>query len=156
MILGVDPGVRKLGYALIEEDLIIVDAGILLQQKVSPNRGDQFERISQIFDFFEKLIEKQNITKVGIEKLFFTSHNQNNAEFVYGIRGALMMLFVRKGIPVQEFTPIEVKKYLTNNGKADKMLVQKVIMRVFKLQELPQFNDAADALGMAYLALKKK
>lgn len=52
MILGIDPGVRKLGYALIDKDLKIVDSGILLQHQKAPTRYDQFERMSQIYDFF--------------------------------------------------------------------------------------------------------
>ncbi|MDD2537194.1 MAG: crossover junction endodeoxyribonuclease RuvC [Candidatus Absconditabacteria bacterium] len=152
MILGIDPGVRKLGYALITDDLKIIDAGILLQEKKSPTRQDQFERVVQMYDFFEKLIIEYQITCVSMEKLFFTSYNQNNAEFVYAIRGALMMLFLKNNITVQEYTPIELKKYITGNGKADKMLVQKTIMRFFKLVDVPEFNDAADALGLAYLA----
>lgn len=152
MILWIDPGVRKLGYALITDDLKIIDAGILLQEKKSPTRQDQFERVVQMYDFFEKLIIEYQITCVSMEKLFFTSYNQNNAEFVYAIRGALMMLFLKNNITVQEYTPIELKKYITGNGKADKMLVQKTIMRFFKLVDVPEFNDAADALGLAYLA----
>jgi Holliday junction resolvasome RuvABC endonuclease subunit len=66
--------------------LTIIDAGILLQEKKSPTRTDQFERVSQIFDFFEKLIATHSIECVAIEQLFFTTYNQNNAEFVYAIR----------------------------------------------------------------------
>jgi crossover junction endodeoxyribonuclease RuvC len=124
----------------------------LLQEKNAPTRTDQFERVHQIFDFFEKLIVQYQIDCVSMEQLFFTKFNQSNAEFVYAIRGALMVLFLRHHIPVQEYTPIELKKYLTGNGKADKMLVQKMVMRCFNLSDLPQFNDAADALGLAYLA----
>jgi crossover junction endodeoxyribonuclease RuvC len=93
---------------------------------------------------------------VAIEKLFFTDYNQSNAEFVYAIRWALMMLFLRKNIPVLEFTPIELKKFITWNGKADKMLVQKTIRRFYKLQDVPEYNDAADALWFAYLAKLRK
>ncbi|MDR2190948.1 MAG: crossover junction endodeoxyribonuclease RuvC [Candidatus Peribacteria bacterium] len=124
----------------------------MLQEKNAPTRTDQFERVHQIFDFFEKLIVQYQIDCVSMEQLFFTKFNQSNAEFVYAIRGALMVLFLRHHIPVQEYTPIELKKYLTGNGKADKMLVQKMVMRCFNLSDLPQFNDAADALGLAYLA----
>ena len=156
MYLGIDPWVRKLGYALIDDDLKIIDAGILLQEKKSPTREDQFQRANQIFDFFCEMIEKYPIQKVAMEKLFFTEYNQNNAEFVYAIRGALMMLFLKKNIPVLELTPIELKKFITGNGKADKMLVQKTIMRFYKLQDIPEYNDAADALGFAYLAKIRK
>ena len=92
----------------------------------------------------------------AIERLFFTNYNQGNAEFVYAIRWALMMMFLRKRIRVLEYTPIELKKFITWNGKADKMLVQKTIMRFYKLQDVPEYNDAADALWFAYLAKIKK
>ena len=151
MILGIDPGVRKLGYALIENDLTIVDAGILLQHQKAPTRTDQFQRVVQIYDFFSKIIQDHKVDCVTMEQLFFTKFNQSNAEFVYAIRGALMMLFVKNNIPVKEFTPIEVKKYITGNGKADKKFVQKMVMKIYRLEEEPIYNDAADALAMAYI-----
>ena len=154
MILWIDPGVRKLWYALIDDDLKICDAGILLQKKVSPMREDQYERMLQISDFFTELFEKYQVHTVSMEKLFFTKYNQNNAEFVFGIRAILLTMAMKKKIQIREFTPIELKKYITWNGRADKLLVQKMIMKLFRLQELPEYNDAADALGLAYLAIK--
>lgn len=154
--LGVDPWVRKLWYALIDDDLKIIDAGILLQDKKSPTRENQFQRANQILFFFEKLLKDYKIGKVAMEKLFFTDYNQSNAEFVYAIRWALMILFLRENIPVLELTPIELKKFITWNGKADKMLVQKMIRKFYKLQDIPEYNDAADALWFAYLAKIRK
>lgn len=156
MFLWIDPGVRKLWYALIEDDLSIVDAWILLQDKKSPTREDQFQRANQILEFFEKLLNKYAVEKAAMEKLFFTSYNQSNAEFVYAIRWSLMMLFLRKWISMQEYTPIELKKFITWNWKAEKMLVQKTIRRFYNLQDIPEYNDAADALWLAYLAKIKK
>lgn len=145
---------RKLGYALISQDLIIRDSGILLQKKTAPTRQDQFERMLQISDFFETLFKEKKIRIVSMEKLFFTKFNQNNAEFVYGIRAILLTMAIKYGAEIREFSPIELKKYITGNGKADKTLVQKMIMKLFRLQELPEYHDAADALGLAYLAAK--
>ena len=156
MYLWIDPWVRKLGYALIDDNLNIIDAGILLQDKKSPTREDQFQRANQILDFFENLLKKYSVKKVAVEKLFFTDYNQSSAEFVYAIRGALIMLFLKQSIPVLEYTPIELKKFITGNGKADKMLVQKTIRRFYNLQDIPQYNDAADALWFAYLAKIRK
>mgnify|MGYP001676915625 FL=1 len=62
------------------------------------------------------------------------------------------MLAVKRWVEIQEFTPIELKKFITGTGKAEKILVQKTIMKLFRLQEMPEYNDAADALGLAYLA----
>ena len=64
MYLWIDPWVRKLWYALIDDGLNIIDAWILLQDKKSPSREDQFNRANQILDFFEKLLKKYNIKKV--------------------------------------------------------------------------------------------
>ncbi|MEI7478513.1 MAG: crossover junction endodeoxyribonuclease RuvC [bacterium] len=55
-----------------------------------------------------------------------------------------------------EYAPVELKKAITGNGKAGKMLVQQTIMKLMKLQNLPAYNDAADALGLAYLSWKQR
>lgn len=141
---------------MITDDLKIIDSGILLQKQVAPQREDQFERMIQIANFFEELFAKFQIQTVAMEKLFFTKFNQNNAEFVYGIRAILITMAMKKGCRIKEFTPIELKKYITGNGKAEKLLVQKMTMKLYKLQDLPEYNDAADALGLAYLAMRVK
>ena len=156
MILWIDPGVRKLGYALIKQDLEIVDSGILLLEKKSPTRIDQFERMKEIEEYFIKLIKKHKIQTMCMEKLFFTKFNQNNAEFVYGIRAILITLCIKNNVTIKEFTPIELKKFITGNGKAEKKLVQNCIMKLYNLKDFPEFNDAADALGLAYIASKIK
>jgi len=71
---------------LIDDNLKIIDAGILFQDKKSPTREDQFNRANQILEFFKELLKKYDIEKVAMEKLFFTDYNQSNAEFVYAIR----------------------------------------------------------------------
>ncbi|MBR4634290.1 hypothetical protein IKO50_05100 [bacterium] len=71
---------------MIDDDLKIIDAGILLQDQKSPTREDQFNRANQIFDFFLEMLEKYPIERISMEKLFFTDYNQSNAEFVYAIR----------------------------------------------------------------------
>jgi crossover junction endodeoxyribonuclease RuvC len=156
MFLWIDPGIRKLWYALVDDDCRVVDAGILLQEKDSPTRHDQFDRLYNIYSFFLDLFTKYPIKQVAIEKLFFTSWNQSNAEFVYGVRGALIALAYEHNAWVLEYAPVELKKAITWNGKAGKPLIQATIMKVMKLHSLPAYADAADALGLAYLARKKK
>ena len=156
MILWIDPGVRKLWYAIITDELKVIDSGILLQKKESPNREDQFNRMIEIEDYFKKLFENYNIQTICMEKLYFTKHNQNNAEFVFWIRAILITMAMHHKCKILEFSPIELKKYITWNWKAEKMLVQKMTMKLFKMQDIPEYNDAADALGLAYLAAKLK
>ncbi len=154
MILWIDPWVRKLWYALIKKNLEIIDSGILLLEKKSPTRFDQFERMREIEEYFTKLIKKHKIQTMCMEKLFFTKFNQNNAEFVYGIRAILITLCIKNKITIKEFTPVELKKFITGNGKAEKQLVQKCVMKLYNLKDFPEFNDAADALALAYIASK--
>ena len=136
----------KLGYAVISKDLRVVDSGILLLEKKSPTREDQFKRMIEIQDYFIKLIKKHKIQTMSMEKLFFTKYNQNNAEFVFGIRAILITLCLKHKITIKEYTPIELKKFITGNGKAEKHLVQNCIKKLYNLKDFPEFNDAADAL----------
>lgn len=100
----------------------------------------------EIYAFFEELVKAYKITAVGIEKLYFTKYNQSNAEFVFGIRGALAMLLIDHGIPLYEYTPPELKKRVSMNGKASKALMQRMIMKMYNLEDLPKYHDTADAL----------
>lgn len=158
MILWIDPWIRKLWYALTTDTLEIVDAWILLLDKKAPTREDQFDRMEQIYDFFVKMCEEHPITAVWIEKLYFTKYNQSNAEFVYGIRWALAMHFQKTGMKVYEWTPKEIKKWVTGNGMAWKALVQTMIQKLFRLEELPEPHDAADALWLCWMvhSMQKK
>ncbi len=151
MILGIDPGIRKLGYALIQPNATIIDAGILLLDAKNPTRDDQYSRMKDIHDFFKELLEKYDINTICMEKYYFTQYNKSNAEFVYGVRGIIMLLAKQHDCRIKEYTPIQIKKAITGSGKAGKLLMQKMVMKLFKLQELPKYHDAADALGLAWL-----
>jgi len=155
MILWIDPWIRKLGYALIKKNLEIIDAGVLLLDEKFPNRQSQFKRMLEIYNFFEKLIKKNKIRIISIEKLFFTKFNQANAEFVYGVRWLILMLAIKNKIEIVEYAPIQLKKFVTGNGKAEKILVQKCVMKLFGLKELPKPADVADALGLARIVSKR-
>lgn len=152
MILGIDPGIRKLWYALIHHDLSIVEAGVLLQHSKAPTRLDYFSKMREIQIYFAQMMDDHHITAIGMEKLFFTSANQANAEFVYAARAMIRLLALERDIPVYERTPNEIKKFITGNGKADKKLVEQFVMKLFRLADAPQYHDTSDALGIAYLA----
>ncbi len=152
MYLGIDPGIRKLGYALVDEDNNIVDAGILLYEKPKANRKQSFERFVEIYNFFDELLKNFSVKNCGIEKLFFTKYNQANAEFVYWVRGLLILLLMQNGVNYCEISPIELKKYITWNSKANKELVKKYISWIFGLKDGIEYSDTADALGLAFVS----
>jgi crossover junction endodeoxyribonuclease RuvC len=156
MYLWIDPGIRKLWYGLIDDAGAVITSGVILSEEKSPTRNDQFARMVDIFVFFEWLIDEYPIQAVGIEKLFFTVRNQNNAEFVYGVRWCLGMLFRKHTIPLYERTPQEIKKYITWNGNASKELMLAVIKKMFTLtDEQLKRHDAADAIGIALMVKNK-
>ncbi len=152
--LWIDPWIRKLGYALIDDQMRVIDAGVLLQDDKKLTREKQFARMEEIWTFFVALLKKYPVTAVGMEKLYFTDRNMNNAEFVYGIRGALAMLFSTNKIPLHEWTPNEVKKRVSGNWNASKELMVNVVTRLFELAEAPKRHDTADALGLAWMVKK--
>lgn len=149
--LWIDPWIRKLWYALIDDKMHVIDAGVLLQHDTKLTREKQFARMEEIRSFFVTLLEKYPIEAVGMEKLYFTDRNMNNAEFVYGIRGALAMLFSTNNIALHERTPNELKKRVTGNGNASKELMVNVITRLYQLAEAPKWHDTADAMGLAWM-----
>lgn len=165
-ILGIDPWFRKLWYAIIDSDLNIIDWGILLSEKhtvktdtshniqIHTNHNPNRLRVHNIYNYFLQMSKDHKIDRVVIEKLFFMDSNRDNAERVYAVRWILINLFMSLWIEVLEFTPIQVKKYITWNGKAGKLLVQKIIQNIYQLDEMPEFNDTADALWLAYIGTK--
>jgi len=155
MFLGIDPWVRKCWYALIQKNNVIVDAWILLQKSKEPSREDYFQKIIHIKKFFETMTEEHTIKAIWIEKLFFSPKNQANAEFVYWLRWVLIVHFMQLGIDVYEYSHIELKKNISSYGKATKQLMQKTIQQIFWLQKDPIYDDAADALWLAYLASRQ-
>jgi len=156
MILGIDPGIRKLGFAIIKKDLSIVEAGIVkleLQWNTKEEkRLEQYQRMLDIYNFFKGILEQYpEISVISMEKYFFTNFNKGNAEFVFGMRGVVLMLATSLGKEIREYTPIQLKKNVTGNGKASKKTMQRVVSKIFKLQEAPEYDDAADALWLCLL-----
>jgi len=151
MFLWIDPWVRKLGYALIQKDLTIVDAGIILINEKDVSREKNFERMLEIDNFFQDFFDKYQIKAIWMEKLFFTQFNQSNAEFIFWVRWNIILQWLRKNIKTYEFTPKELKKSITGNGNANKILVQNFIMKIYWLKNLPKYHDSADALGLCFL-----
>lgn len=152
--LWIDPGIRKLWYAIIDENKNIIDAGALIDELKDVNlRKWNIRRLKNIVDFFVELLEKYEIESLCIEKLYFTKYNQSNAEYIYGVRWALIYLLTKKWVKIKELGPTEIKKYITGNGTAGKIMMQTAIKRLFWLKNLPEPHDIADALWMAWIAL---
>lgn len=146
-ILGIDPGTTFIGYGIIEtmpKGFTCLDYGVF---RTPSNIANQ-ERISSIYNFFEKLIKKHQPDKAGIEKLFFFK-NAKTITQVSEIKGAIILAIAKQGIELNEYTPLQVKQAVSNYGRADKKQIQKIISLILGLKEIPHPDDAADALAVA-------
>ncbi len=155
MFLWVDPWIKKLWFAIIDDKLSIKEAWIIkFDEKWKINRIQEYKRMLEVRDFFLELYKKYDLINVfSIEKYFFTKFNKSNAEFVYWLRWILVSMALEKWLKIFEYTPQEIKKNITWNWQAWKLLIQKTIQKIFNLKDLPVYHDASDAIALAYLWL---
>ena len=106
------------------------------------------ERIEKIFDEALALIRKYKPEAMAIEKLFFNT-NQKTAIDVAQARGALVLAAQKCGVPIFEYTPLQVKQSVVGYGRAEKKQVQEMTRVMLNLEKIPKPDDAADALAMA-------
>lgn len=149
-ILGIDPGFGRLGYGVIEQkdgDWIALDYGCI---ETSPKKTF-VERILQIHNELKEIIIKYQPTRAGVEELFFYK-NVTTAVQVGQARGVVLLTLCQAGIPIDEFTPLEVKQALTGYGRAEKGQIQTMVTMLLKLKTKKIQDDAADALAVALTA----
>ncbi len=148
IILGLDPGIADTGFGILR-----LDGGkisILHFGTIKTKKNTSFSRrLIQLSDEVTKIINQYRPVRAALERLFF--YNNSKTALVVGeARGVLTLTVARAGLPIFEYTPLQVKQALTGSGKADKEQVQKMLKLVFKMKEAPRSDDAADALAIAY------
>lgn len=147
IILGIDPGFEKLGCAILEKtkgnEKLLYSSCITSDKKKAHEK-----RLLVLAKELEKVIKKYKPEILAIEKLFFAK-NQKTALKVSEARGMILYLAASKNIPVQEFTPLEVKMSLTGYGRAEKIQVQKMVQAVLKMGKMPKSDDEIDAIAIA-------
>lgn len=147
-ILGIDPGTGILGFGVIEVGLrnqaSMVDAGVV---RTKAHQAEP-ERLEIIFDSVNEIIESANPTVLSIERLFF-ARNVTTAMSVSQARGVVLLVAQKRGLPIFEYTPLQIKMSLTGYGRADKKQVQEMVRLLLNLKAIPKPDDAADALAAA-------
>lgn len=146
MILGIDPGTTSIGYALIETKPSprLLDAGLFRVNAASPA-----DRLKEIHQETSTLIRVAKPSVVAMERLFFTK-NAKTAISVSEARGVILLTTALAGIRTFEYTPLEVKKAVTGDGRADKAQVQKIIkISLPETQALKARDDVFDAMAIA-------
>lgn len=126
----------------------MVDFGVLRTQPNIANAG----RVSEVYNFFKKLIKKYQPDVLSIESLFFFK-NIKTVLKVSEIRGVLLLAAADQGLDIHEFTPLQVKQAVSSYGRADKKQVQRMVELILGIkisEKVP--DDAVDALAIAICA----
>ncbi len=146
-IIGIDPGTGILGFGVIEVlngKMKLVDAGVV----TTPAHTPLDERLEDIFDSLTEIIKSTRPDVMSIEKLFF-AQNVTTAMSVSHARGVAILAGRKGGLPIHEYTPLQIKQTVTGYGKADKKQIQEMVRVQLGLKEVPKPDDCADALAAA-------
>lgn len=145
-ILGIDPGSTLMGFGLIESDkgnLKVLEYGVLtIKAKELP------EKLLELSNGLQKLLERAKPESAGLEKLFF-SKNKKTAFEVAQARGVILLELLRHKIPIIELTPGEIKVAATGYGSSDKVAVAKMVSKILNIKKLEYDDNASDALAVA-------
>jgi len=147
LILGVDPGYGRLGYAVVaaagnELHLLICDATI------TPTGQEYPLRLQMIYEELSVIIARYHPQEAAVEKLFF-GKNVTTAIGVAQARGVALLTLVQSGLTIAEYTPSEVKLAVTGYGAARKEQVGYMVQHILGLPSIPRPDDAADAAAIA-------
>jgi len=144
--LGIDPGSRVTGYGIVEQAggrIVRVDHG-----EIRIKNSEPFTRcLSRIYDELTEVIDRTKPDAVAIEDIFYGKNVKSLIKQGH-VRGVALLAASRNGLPVHEYTPLEVKKAVVGYGRAEKHQVQVMVQAILQLGEiLPE--DASDALAVA-------
>ena len=147
LILGIDPGIERCGWGLVEETGGKVKA-IFYDCFFTSKEVSTSERLKNLSDQLNDLLNKYHPDIVAMEDLFFGT-NAKTAIVVGQARGVVMLSVENFGIPLVSYPPLEIKMSITGYGRADKNQIGQMVKNIFKLREVPKPDDTTDALAVA-------
>jgi len=152
LTLGIDPGTAITGYGLVREEggrLELVECGVIR----TPADESLPRRLHTLYLALTHLIDTHHPADSAVEELFF-ARNARTALAVGQARGVVLLALTAAGLPVYEYTPLQVKQAITSYGRAPKSQVQGMVKVLLGLNAVPEPDDAADALAVAICHLQ--
>jgi crossover junction endodeoxyribonuclease RuvC len=153
-VLGIDPGTAITGYAVVEEDeggsISLVTLGVIKTPAKSPLPS----RLQKIHNDLHEIIKTHQPDTSAVEQLFF-SRNSRTAMSVGHARGVTLLVLANAGLPIHEYTPMQIKQAVTGYGGAKKAQIQEMIRMLLQLPDIPKPDDAADAAAVAICYLHR-
>ena len=146
-ILGIDPGIATIGFGLVESQgssLKMVRYGVITtapKQKLSVRLRQIHTDMLQIIDLFKP-------DAMAIEELFFNTNLTTGISVAHG-RGVIILAGEEKGVPMYEYTPLQIKQAVAGYGRAEKRQVMDMVRRLLNLEQTAKPDDASDALAVA-------
>jgi crossover junction endodeoxyribonuclease RuvC len=147
-ILGIDPGLQRTGFGVIEADgvrLAYVASGTI--STLEAPRGELPLRLKLIFDGVQEVVQRYT-PDCACAEIVFVNVNPQSTLLLGQARGAALAALLAGGLPVAEYTALQMKKAVVGHGLASKSQVQEMVRRLLGLPGVPG-KDAADALGLA-------
>jgi len=146
-ILGIDPGTKNLGYAIIEvvnKKPILIEAGLI---KIKSSLLQ--DQIVEFIEGFDLIIKKHLIDEVAMEDIFY-AYNPKTVIKLAQFRGAITLKLLQEFGNFAEYTPLQVKKTVTGKAKAKKEQVLFMIKKLLNLKKEIKPLDISDAIAIAY------
>jgi crossover junction endodeoxyribonuclease RuvC len=145
-ILGIDPGTRNCGYAIVSLDagkIALKEAGFI---KIKSRELQS--QIAEMVEGFDVIFHNNQIDEVAIEDMFY-AHNPQSVIKLAQFRGALSLKVIQDLGNFSEYTPLQVKKAVTGNGKAAKEQVAFMVKRLLGIKKEIKPLDITDAIAIA-------
>lgn len=147
VILGIDPGLAIVGWGVIEYSgsrFRTLGYGSLQ----TPSAMSTEERLVKIHEGMTQLIKTYRPDSMAVEELFWNT-NQTTGIRVSEARGVILLSGAQNGVPIYEYTPLQVKQSVVGYGRAEKKQVITMVTMLLKLDQPPKPDDTADALAIA-------
>lgn len=155
-ILGIDPGLQRTGYGVLDcaKNAVVprlVDAGIIRLTA----RTSVAARLVELESELNELMDEYKPQTCAVEKLYAHYAHPMTAILMGHARGVILLCAQRRGIELVELPANRIKKNLTGHGHASKAQMQRSVQQLFKLKDLPEPPDVADAIAIALCAANR-
>ncbi len=147
-VLGIDPGTGICGFGVVQyvthKQPRMITAGVI----TTPAHTPLADRLLDIYDSLNQIIDETHPDEVSIEKLYF-NQNITTGITVAEARGVCILVAKQHNLPIAEYTPLQIKQTLTGYGRAKKKDMQEAVRVYLNMEQIVKPDDAADALAAA-------
>lgn len=149
ILLGVDPGINRMGYGVINtygSQVSLLEGGAI---KGGPSSIPLSDRLLKLYKGISEVIMEYKPAALALEDIYSHYAYPNTAVIMGHARGVVFLASAERGVPVFSYSATRVKHSVVGSGRATKMQVQKSIQAKLNLKHLPEPNDVSDALALA-------